>query len=80
MQILSMLIEQLGDRWLSWWHGAPVDAEGQFRYYRCEGCKRLVTWKGIAQGGCWCGLSQKLRPAVMRWYEKVQCFIFPWTV
>jgi len=65
-------------RWLQAWHGqgAPHQAD----YYRCHGCRRLVTHVVIRQGGCDCGMSNKLSPAVLRWQDKVRLLCLPWTL
>ena len=66
-------------RWLNYWHGQGFEAH-QLRYYRCEGCHKLVTWHAIKKGGCPCGFSNKLRPAVLSRWEKVRCLLLPWTI
>ncbi len=67
------------ERWLRWWHGRGM-AE-QDPYFRCHGCRRIVTWKAIAQGGCTCKLSNKLSPAALRWDERVRLLVLPfWCV
>lgn len=65
-------------KWLDWWH-PPGDAH-QWRYYRCEGCHRLVTWNQIKQGGCRCMTSNRLRPAQLTVWEKARCLIAPWSI
>ena len=74
-----MLGESLLDRWLTYWHGQGTDE--QWRYYRCHGCRRLVSWHAIRKGGCTCGLSNKLSPIgpplLSRWRIAALVF-FPW--
>lgn len=68
-------------RWLTYWHG--VGDVHQYRYYRCQGCRRIVTHKAIAQGGCICGLSTRLspyHPPQMRWWTVLRLLVFPWSV
>ena len=79
LKSLLELIERPLIKWLGFWHGNSTAFE-QFRYYRCEGCRKLVTWKTIGKGGCGCGLSIKIRPAVLSWKDKIRCVVAPWSV
>ena len=63
-------------RYLTSWHGRGEPH--QHEYYRCHGCKSIVTWKAIRKGGCLCGLSHKLGPAVLTWWEKTRLIMTPW--
>ena len=76
--ILPKIVERWMIRYLDYWHGKGEDH--QYHYYRCDGCRKLVTWKMIAEGGCPCGLSNRLRPAVIRLRDKVKLLLFPFTV
>lgn len=69
-------IEAVLQRYLARWHGRGE--AHQYDYYRCHGCGRLVTWNAIRQGGCTCGLSHKLSPAHVRWYEQLRLLVCPW--
>lgn len=61
--------------WLIRWHGR---GEGdQAEYYRCRGCRRIITWRAIQKGGCDCG-SRHLSPARLAWWEKVRLVLLPW--
>ena len=62
-------------RYLTYWHGRGEPE--QHDYYRCHGCRRLVTWHAIRKGGCLCGLSNKLGPAVLTTWEKVRLLLLP---
>ena len=64
------------EKWLQYWHG--VGEEHQHDYYRCHGCRRVVTWTAIKHGGCDCGISTKLSPARLRRREKVLLVLWPW--
>ena len=76
---LYCLLQRWGIRYLTYWHGYGGDT-GQWRYYRCEGCRHIVTWNDIAIGGCACGISNKLRPAVLTRMEKTRILILPWSI
>lgn len=65
--------------YLEWWHGKPDNPESQVAYYRCLGCRGLVTWNGIRKGGCNCGTSNKVRGAILKWHEKVRLLMMPWS-
>lgn len=67
-----------GRRWLAYWHGRG--APHQHEYFRCEGCRRLVTWRRIHAGGCRCRSSIKLRPAMLSRADKARLLWAPWTV
>jgi hypothetical protein len=56
-------------------HGRGADTQAE--YYRCHGCKRLVTWLVIKAGGCGCGMSNRLSPAVLTRWEMVRLVLFP---
>jgi hypothetical protein len=62
--------------WLTRWHGRGE--AHQFDYFRCHGCRRIVTHQAIRKGGCPCDLSNKLSPARLRWWEKVRLVVAPW--
>ncbi len=64
------------ERWLRWWHGRGTATQDP--YFRCHGCRRIVTWVAIRQGGCTCQLSNKLSPAALRWHERVRLVVMPW--
>jgi hypothetical protein len=66
-------------RWLNRWHGLGFGPD-QWRYYRCEGCRNIVTWNTIKLGGCFCGISNKIRPASLTRWEMAKCLFFPWTI
>ena len=76
---LYFLLQRWGIRWISYWHGHGDDAT-QWRYYRCDGCKGIVTWNDIALGGCDCGMSNKVRPAALTRVEKVRILVLPWSI
>ena len=71
-------IENKISGYLDFWHGSG--GNNQVRYYRCEGCRNLVTWHSIRKGGCNCGLSPKIRPAVMSFCDKAKCLLVPWSI
>lgn len=71
-------IEMWLTRWLIYWH-EHGDAH-QYMFYRCHGCRSLLTWRRIRQGGCTCGVSNKVSPAVLRWREKARALLLPWTI
>lgn len=65
--------------YLESWHGAPDDPMHQVAYHRCLGCHKLVTWRSIRNGGCPCGMSNKVRGAVLRPLEKLRLLLAPWS-
>lgn len=67
-------------RWLDHCHGTAPDPVRQRQFYRCEGCKGIVTWHQIARGGCDCGIGSRVRAAALTWHEKVRLLVLPWTV
>ena len=73
-----LLIEVFGRPWLVWWHG---EGEAhQYQFYRCHGCRAIVTHRHIRAGGCRCHESVKISPAKLRTGEKVRLLLLPWTV
>lgn len=64
--------------WLAQWHGEG--AEHQQMVYRCHACRDLVTWRRIRKGGCPCGTSGKISPAVLGLVEKARLLFMPWSV
>ena len=64
-------------RWLNYWHGQGE--AWQYRYYRCHGCRQVVTQHAIELGGCNCGLSKKVSPARLLFGDKVKLLCVPWT-
>ena len=72
-----MVGEKLLKRRLDKWHGVP-DAAYQYAYYRCLGCRALVTWAAIKKGGCYCGESNRLAPARLTRWEMIRLTLFPW--
>lgn len=72
------MIERLATKHLDYWHG--IGEAHQYRYYRCVGCRQLITHKRIHKGGCGCGLSNEVRPAVLTLSDKARCLFLPWTV
>ncbi len=79
MEKIKGWIAQAGARWLNYWFGDGF-AETQYRFYRCDGCKGIVTWNDIKAGGCDCGTSIKIRPAVLTRAEKFRLLVLPWSV
>lgn len=71
-------IDRLAHRWMTYWHGEG--APHQYRYHRCKGCRNLVTWKMIRQGGCSCDLAKELVPASLSWTEKFRILVMPWSL
>lgn len=57
------------------WHGEG--GPNQYDFYRCEGCKSLLTWQIIRSGGCACG-SPRLKPTNPTFFELVKVLVFPW--
>jgi hypothetical protein len=62
-------------RWMTYWHGRGE--AHQFDYYRCRGCHKLVTWQHIRTGGCACGRSNQISPAMLTWWEKCRLVLLP---
>jgi hypothetical protein len=62
-------------QWMLYWHGRG-EAHQQ-DYYRCRGCRKLVTWRHIRTGGCACGTSNQVSPALLTRWEKVRLILFP---
>lgn len=73
-----MILEKHFVKWLDHWHGNGESH--QWRYYRCDTCRHLVTHHMIARGGCPCGGTGFLRPAKLTRKEKIQALVLPWTV
>jgi hypothetical protein len=71
-------LERLLHRYMTRWHGEG--APHQYRYHRCNGCKQLVTWNQIRQGGCDCDLEKRLVPAKLSLGEKFRILVMPWSV
>jgi hypothetical protein len=70
-------MEQRLEPWLYWWHGRPAE-DHQFLYYRCRGCRRLVSWHGIRKGGCPCKLDPRLAPVGMTLRLMLRVVLVPW--
>ena len=66
--------------YLTHWHGAPTDPTRQHRYYRCEACRSIVTWKQIKLGGCRSCQGSRVRAAGLNIGEKIRLLIMPWSV
>ena len=75
---LLLLTDRIGKPWLAYWHG--IGEAWQYQFYRCHGCRRLVTHHHIAIGGCPCHESVKISPARLRLREKARLVFLPWTV
>ena len=71
-------IETWLTRWLISWHGSGE--AHQYMFYRCHGCRSLLTWRRIRAGGCACRISNKVSPAVLAWREKARALVLPWTL
>lgn len=69
-------LERRLEAYLAGWHGRGE--AHQYSYYRCLGCRRLVSWNQIRRGGCDCGMSNKLSPTNVRWWETAQLLLTPW--
>jgi hypothetical protein len=67
-----------GPAWLVAWHGEGEPHQHQF--YRCLGCRRLLSWRHIQSGGCPCRESIKVSPAVLTRSEKARALWLPFTV
>jgi len=72
------IIDKYGTLWLDYWFSNGE--EHQYRFYRCEGCGRLVTWKVIRRGGCDCMRGRNLRPARLSFWDKFRALFLPWTI
>lgn len=72
---MKQCVERAIISYLTWWHGRGEAT--QYEYYRCEGCLRIVTWKAIRKGGCTCGMSHKVCPARLTWFEKARLILVP---
>ena len=64
-------------KWVVYWHGegAPHQAD----VYSCRACKRLVTHRVIADGGCRCG-GNTIQPKMLRAWHMAQLVLLPWTI
>ncbi len=69
--------ERLLRPWMEYWHGRK-DASHQWDFYRCKGCRGLVTWRMIKRGGCSCDMAKQLVPARLSLVEKVKILVLPW--
>jgi hypothetical protein len=76
--VVALQLPRVGRPWLLYWHG--LGAAHQHEFFRCEGCRRLVTWHLIATGGCRCRQSIRLRPAVLSVADKARLLLLPWSV
>lgn len=64
--------------WFIRWHGEGE--RWQELLYRCQACRRLITWNHIVtQGLCSCG-TNRLIPAYPTLLERIRLFVLPWTV
>ena len=72
------VIERLGHRWMTYWHGEG--APHQYRYHRCKGCHKLLTWKVIRKGGCDCLIDKHIVPAKLSFAEKFRILVMPWSL
>ena len=71
-------IDPIGRRWLAYWHG---EGEAhQYQFYRCHGCRRMVTYHIIRSGGCRCFESAKVSPTKLSVVDKVRLLYVPWSV
>lgn len=65
--------------WIRYWHG--LGESTQWEFYRCKGCRSLVNWHRIRQGGCPCDLGHQVVSALrLTFWEKTRILVFPWTV
>ena len=78
LYVVLLLWPPLGRRWLRAWHGTG-DVH-QYEFFRCQGCRRLVTFHHISTGGCACRESSKVSPAALRWGDKTRLLYLPWMV
>lgn len=70
------VVDRLARTWLDRHHGLTREAH-QYDFYRCLGCRRVVTWRRIKAGGCGCG-SARISPAILTRLEKVRLLCLPW--
>ena len=68
----------IGLAWIRYWHGEGEPH--QYQFYRCHGCRKIVTHRHIATGGCACHESIKISPANLRRGEKLRLLFWPWSV
>lgn len=71
-------LEAWGRAWIRYWHG--LGEPHQFEFYRCKGCRRVISWKRIRSGGCDCDGSRHLTPARLSAFEKARILVLPWTI
>lgn len=72
------LIDRTLGAYLVYWHG--IGEPHQYQFYRCHGCRKIVTHRHIVTGGCPCHESIKISPAKVRTGEKIRLLLLPWTV
>ena len=66
-------------RWLAYWHGPGAD--NQYQFYRCHGCRGLVTHAMIAKGGCHCRMGRnRVSPTSLSVTEKARALVVPWSL
>ena len=65
-------------RWLALWHGQPEPWQHQF--FRCQGCRSVVTHAAIRAGGCPCRQPGcgRVSPTALRLREKAFVLLLPW--
>lgn len=68
-------LEKPIQRYLTALYGAPPDPVRQYRFYRCELCRGVVTWRQIQEGGCRCGTGSRVRAAHLSFSEKVRLLL-----
>jgi len=68
------MLDRLLLRWFTYCHG--VGEKNQCMVYRCEKCRRLVTHRRIALGGCVCS-SNRVSPTNPSFIEKIRLLAFP---
>lgn len=71
------MIERWLLKWYIKWHGEGEPH--QERIYRCQLCRRLMTWTKIRQGSCVCGTNRIVATYPTLW-ERFRLFCLPWTV
>jgi len=61
-------------------HYGDYDATIQFPFYRCQGCRGVITWMHIKTGtGCSkCG-GGRVNPTNLSLFEEIRVIFFPWT-